>query len=71
MIPNLSDDASKLQDFWDVLYMKHNLVKIKQEYFDIISNISSLNSKILKGYESEISRLVTKIDVVTNKILMN
>jgi DNA primase len=71
IIPNFHGDEAKLIDFWEVLYMKHNLIKIKQEYFNIMSSPESLDSEALKGYESEISRLVTKIDVVTNKILMN
>ena len=71
IIPNFDNEESKLDDFWNILYMKHNLVKIKQEYFNIISNSESLDVKILKGYESEISRLVKKIDVFTNKILMS
>jgi DNA primase len=71
MIPALNEDESKLQDFWELLCMKHILIKIKQEYFDILSDNRSLTQQILKGYEDEISRLAQKIDVLTNKILMN
>jgi Asp-tRNA(Asn)/Glu-tRNA(Gln) amidotransferase B subunit len=71
IIPNFDNEESKLDDFWNILYMKHNLVKIKQEYFNIISDSEALDLKILKGYESEISRLVKEIDVFTNKILMS
>jgi hypothetical protein len=71
IVPDFDNDESKLTDFWSILNMKHNLIRVKQEYFNAISCANLLDQKILKGYENEISRLVTKIDVVTNKILMN
>jgi DNA primase len=71
LVPDLNQVIDELQDFWEILCSKHSLIKVKQEYFNILSNNESLTQQILKGYEDEISRLVQKIDVLTNKILMN